>query len=139
MAVEKVLVDEFDILRNGTQYAIAFDVNDGPIFDADFMYDGRNCAILTRNNKTAYLLTNINTEMRKKLNELEKIVIIERIGKEVANVQEVDCRHVKEIPYPDTFEQDVNRMLDELKAELGEAEFDELIKNLAKEYKKSTI
>ena len=137
MAVEKILVDEFDILKNGDQYAIAFDVDDGPIFDADFIYDGRNCAILTRNNKKAFLLTNIVPDARKVLNKLNAIVIIERTKGEVSNVYEVDLRHVDNIPYPDNFQEDVDKMLDELKAELGEEEFNELMKSIAEEYKKS--
>lgn len=137
MAVEKVLVDEFDILKNGDQYAIGFDVDDGPIFDADFMYDGRNCAILTRNNKKAFLLTNIVPDARKILSKLDKIVIIERTKGEVSNVYEVDVRHVENIPYPDNFQEDVNKLLDELKADLGEEEFAELMKSLAEEYKKN--
>ena len=137
MAVEKILVDEFDILRNGDQYAIGFDVDDGPIFDADFMYDGKNCAILTRNNKKAFLLTNINYEARAVLSKLKKIVIIERTKGEVSNVYEVDVRHVENIPYPDNFQEDVNKMLDELRAELGDEEFAELMKSLAEEYKKN--
>ena len=136
MAVEKVLVEEFDILRSGDQYAIAFDVDDGPIFDADFMYDGRNCAILTRNNKKAFLLTNIVPDARKVLNKLDAIVIIEKIKGEVSNVYEVDIKHVDNIPYPDNFEQDTNKLVDELRAELGEEEFSELMKSLAQEYKK---
>lgn len=136
MTVEKILVDEFDILKNGDQYAIGFDVDDGPIFDADFMYDGRNCAILTRNNKKAFLLTNINPDARRVLNKLDSIVIIERTKGEVSNVYEVDVRHVENIPYPDNFQEDVNKMLDELKAELGEEEFNELMKAIAQEYKK---
>jgi len=137
MAVEKILVEEFDILKNGDQYAIAFDVDDGPIFDADFMYDGRNCAILTRNNKKAFLLTNIVPDARKILSKLPKIVIIERTKGEVSNVYEVDVRHVENIPYPDNFQEYVDKMLDELKAELGEDEFNELMKSIAEEYKKS--
>ena len=137
MAVEKILVDEFDILKNGEQYAIAFDIEESPIFDADFMYDGRNCAILTRNDEKAFLLTNINPDARKVLNKLDTIVIIERDKGEVSNVYEVEVRHVENIPYPDNFQEDVNKMLDELKAELGEEEFTELMKSLAEEYRKS--
>ena len=137
MSLEKIVVDEFEILKNGEEYAIAFQLDDGMVFDADFMYDGRNCAILTRNNKKAFLLTQINPDARKILNKINSIVVIERSGKEVANVYKIDVRHVDNIPYPDTFEEDVNKMMEELKAELGEEEFNELIKNLAAEYRKT--
>ena len=136
MPLEKILVDKFEFLVNNGEYIIAFDVDEGPITSAEFMYDGRNCAILTRNNKKAFLLTNIIPEMRKVLSDLNKIVILERVGKEVANAYEVDIRHVENIPYPDNFEQDVNKMIDELKEELGETEFNELIKSLSAEYRK---
>lgn len=137
MSLEKIVVDEFEILKNGDEYAIAFQLDDGMVFDADFMYDGRNCAILTRNNKKAFLLTQINPDVRKILNKIDSVVIIEKAGKEIANAYKIDVRHVENIPYPDTFEEDVNRMMEELRAELGEEEFNELIKNLAAEYKKS--
>jgi len=137
MAVEKVLVDEFDILKNGDQYAIGIDIDDGPIFEADLMYDGRNCAILTRNDTKAFLLTNINPDARQILKKLDSIVIIERIKGEVSNVYEVELRHVENIPYPDTFQEDVNKMLDDLKDEIGEDEFNELMRAIAHEYKKS--
>ncbi len=134
--MEKILVEEFEILKNGNQYAISFQLDDGMITDADFVYDGRNCAILTRNKSKAYLFTNIVPDMRKVLSEANDIVIFEENGKEVANAYKVDIRHVAEIPYPDNFEKDLSAMLEELKGELGEEEFTELMKNIAKEYGK---
>ena len=38
MPLEQIVVDEFDIYKNGDDYAIAFQLNDEPIEDAEFMY-----------------------------------------------------------------------------------------------------
>ena len=137
MSVEKVVVDYFEILRNGDDYAIALQLNEGPIFDADFIYDGRNCAVLTRNKKKAFLLTNIIPEMRKALSTCDEVLIFEEIGKEVANAYKVKVKHVDEIPYPDNLREDAEKLVEELKAELGEEEFAELMRNIEREYRKS--
>jgi len=139
MSLEKVLVDEFEFFVNGDELGIALDIDEGIITSADLMYDGRNCAILTRNNKKAFLLTNILPDIRELLNKAEKVLVIERVGpkKEIANAYDVSVRHVPEIPYPDNFVSEVEQSMLELKEELGEAEFTELMKSLAEEYKKT--
>ena len=140
MSLEKILVDDFEFfVSKDDELGIALDIDEGMIFSADLMYDGRNCAILTRNNKKAFLLTNILLEIRERLNKAEKVLVIERVGpkKEIANAYGVSVRHVPEIPYPDNFVSEVERSINELKEELGEDEFNELMKSLADEYKKT--
>lgn len=137
MALEKVLVEDFEILNNGEGFAIAFQLDSGMIFDADFVYDGRNCAILTRNKEKAFLFTNILPALRDKLAASDKIVIFEEKGKEVANAYEVEVRHVDNIPYPDNFEKDSEQLIEQLKNDMGEEEFEKLMAEIAKEYKKT--
>jgi len=132
MSLEKILVDDFEILQNGDEYAISFQLDDGMVFDADFVYDGRNCAILTRNKTKAFLLINILPTFRKKLSEAKSISVFEEKGKEVVNAYEVEIKHVDNIPYPDNFEKDTEDMLNKLKEDLGEQEYDELVKGLVK-------
>ena len=67
MSLEQVVVESFDILKNGQEYAISLQLDEDEIEDAEFIYDGRNCAILVRNKTKAFLLTNIIPEMRKVL------------------------------------------------------------------------
>ena len=57
--VDKILVDEFEILENEGQYGLSLQLNEEPIETAEFLYDGRNCGILIRNDKKAYIFTNI--------------------------------------------------------------------------------
>ena len=137
MAIEKILVEDFDILNNGENFALAFQLDDGMVFDVDFMYDGRNCAILTRNKEKAFLFTNILPNIREMLNAADKIIIFEEKGKEVVNAYEVEIKHVENIPYPDDFNQNAEKLMNQLKEKIGEKEFDELITAVAKEYRKT--
>ena len=127
MSLEQILVEEFDIYKDGDNYSVAFELDDEPIDDAEFMYDGRNCAVLVRNKKKAFLLTNIVPDIRKVFSNLEKIGIYEKVGDKVVSAYDVGIRHVKDMPYPDNFQRDVKKMLDELKAEIGEEDFNKLM------------
>lgn len=136
MSLEQIVVEEFDIYKDGDNYSIAFGLKDEPIDDAEFMYDGRNCAVLVRNKKKALLLTNIIPEMRKVFSKLEKIGIYEKDGEKVVCAYDVAIRHVKDMPYPDNFQKDMKKMMDELKEEFGEEKYNELVKAIEEEYKK---
>ncbi len=136
MSIEKVLVDDFEFLVNKGEIAIAVDIDEGPVTSADLSYDGRDCLVLIRNNKKAYLLTNILTPIRERLKKLDSILILERRGEkhEIMNAYMADIRHVDEVPYPDNFAAQAQEYVDKLRAELGDAEFAELMKSLNKEY-----
>lgn len=136
MSLENILVDEFRILQKGEKYAIAFQLDDGAVDEADFMYDGRNCAILVRNKTKAHLLSNILPDLRAKLAKQDDLMIFEERGSEVVNKYEVKVRHVKEIPYPDNFVEDAKKMMEDLKTELGEEKYSELVEAIDKEYNK---
>ena len=126
MPLEQIVVDEFDIYKNGDDYAIAFQLNDEPIEDAEFMYDGKNCAVLVRNKKKAYLLPNIVPEMRKVFSNLETIGIYEKDGDKVVSAYNINIRHVKDMPYPDNFRKDMKKMFDDMRKELGKEDFEKL-------------
>ena len=105
-------------------------MGDDNVKDAFLSYDGRNCAILTVNNEKAYLLTNISLNIRDELNKMDKVIIIHLDNGEIANGYEVDIKHVEEVPYPDTFVDDMLTVLDEIKNEVSAEKFDEIIDNL---------
>ena len=136
MAIEKVLVEDFEFLIDGEDIAIAIDIDEGMVTSAELSYDGRNCAILTRNGKKAFLLTNIFPGIREKLNSLDDVLILERRGPnhEIMNAYTVEIKHVKEIPYPDKFEEEAVELFEDLRSEIGDEELVELLKSLAKEY-----
>ncbi len=141
MSIEKVLVEDFEFLIDGDDIAIAIDIDEGMITSAELSYDGRNCAVLVRNNKKAFLLTNIFPGIREKLNSLNDILVLERRGPnhEIMNAYTVEIKHVKEIPYPDNFEKEAVELFEDLRSEIGDEELVELLKSLTQEYEKAAV
>ena len=130
MSIEKILVDNytFSLTKNG--WLISLEMGNDNVRDAFLSYDGRNCAILTVNNEKAYLLTNISLDIRDELNKMDKVIIIHLDNGEIANGYEVDIKHVEEVPYPDTFVDDMMVVLDDIKNEVSVEKFEEIIDNL---------
>ena len=118
--VDKILVDEFEILENEGQYGFSLQLNEEPIETAEFLYDGRNCGILIRNEKKAYIFTNIVDEVRPKLLNSPELMMIEMNGEEVANSYMCDVVKVDEIPVDDTLPDTLAQMLEEIKDVYGE-------------------
>ncbi len=130
MSIEKILVDNYTFSLTKDGWLISLEMGDDNVKDAFLSYDGRNCAILTVNNEKAYLLTNISLNIRNELNKMDKVIIIHLDNGEIANGYEVDIKHVEEVPYPDTFVDDMLTVLDEIKNEVSAEKFDEIIDNL---------
>ncbi|MBE6467559.1 MAG: hypothetical protein E7004_03090 [Alphaproteobacteria bacterium] len=130
MSIEKILVDNYTFSLTKDGWLISLEMGDDNVKDAFLSYDGRNCAILTVNNEKAYLLTNISLNIRDELNKMDKVIIIHLDNGEIANGYEVDIKHVEEVPYPDTFVDDMLTVLDEIKNEVSIEKFEEIIDNL---------
>ena len=118
--VDKILVDEFEILENEGQYAFSVQLVEEPIETAEFLYDGRNCGILIRNEKKAYIFTNIVDEVRSNLLNAPELMMIEMNGEEIANSYMCDVVKVDEIPVDDTLPETLAKMLDEIRDVYGE-------------------
>ena len=132
MSIKKVIVDSFLVSLTKDGVVISLEMDEDVVEDAILSYDGRNCAVLTVNNEKAYLLTNILPNSREALNQAEKVIILQLVGDEVSNGYEVNVQHVEEIPYPDTLVEDIAKMLDDVKEEIGEEKFDEIIDTLVR-------
>ena len=130
MSIEKILVDNYTFSLTKDGWLISLEMGNDNVKDAFLSYDGRNCAILTVNNEKAYLLTNISLDIREELNKMDKVIIIHLDNGEIANGYEVDIKHVEEIPYPDTFVDDMMVVLDDIKNEVSIEKFEEIIDNL---------
>ncbi|MBR2922405.1 MAG: hypothetical protein IKC10_03685 [Alphaproteobacteria bacterium] len=130
MSIEKILVDNYTFSLTKDGWLISLEMGNDNVKDAFLSYDGRNCAILTVNNEKAYLLTNISLDIREELNKMDKVIIIHLEDGEIANGYEVDIKHVEEVPYPDTFVDDMLAVLDEIKNEVSIEKFDDIIDNL---------
>ena len=118
--VDKIVVEEFEILENEGQSGLSLQLNEEPIETAEFLYDGRNCGILIRNEKKAYIFTNIVDEVRPKLLNSPELMMIEMDGEEVANSYMCDVVKVDEIPVDDTLPDTLYQMLEEIKDLYGE-------------------
>lgn len=130
MSIEKILVDNYTFSLTKDGWLISLEMGNDNVKDAFLSYDGRNCAILTVNNEKAYLLTNISLDIREELNKMDKVIIIHLEDGEIANGYEVDIKHVEEVPYPDTFVDDMLVVLDDIKNEVSTEKFEEIIDNL---------
>ena len=130
MSIEKILVDNYTFSLTKDGWLISLEMGDDNVKDAFLSYDGRNCAILTVNSEKAYLLTNISLDIREELNKMDKVIIIHLDNGEISNGYEVDIKHVEEVPYPDTFIDDMMVVLDDIKNEVSVEKFEEIIDNL---------
>ena len=118
--VEKIIVDEFEILENEGQYGFSLQLDEEPIETAEFLYDGRNCGILIRNDKKAYIFTNIVDTVRQNLLNSPELMMIEMKGEEIANSYMCDVVKVDEIPVDDTLPDALVEMLEEIRAVYGD-------------------
>ena len=118
--LDKILVEEFEILENDGQMGICTQLNEAPIETAEFVYDGRNCGILIRNQSKAYIYTNIVEEVRSKIFSSNQLMMIEMQGEEVINSYMCQVTRVPEIPVEDTLSDTLHNMLEEVKEVYGE-------------------
>ena len=130
MAIEKILVDGFEILENGNEMGISFQLNDTPVTEGEFIYDGGNCGILIRNNVKAFLFTNIIKELRSKLLNVPEIMVIEEQGEEIINSYMIAVRKVEKIPFEDTLTEDLVELMQDLKDVYGEEGVERISKEL---------
>lgn len=84
------------------------------VFRGAFFYDGRNQAILGRNNKDFYLLKSIPPIIRSKILNSSMIMVAECSGDEIHQAYKVDVIKVDEIPGEDTFQEDYQKYFEKL-------------------------
>ena len=105
------------------------ELNDEPCRTGEFIYDGRNCAILVRNETKAFIFTNILAEVRGKVLNAPNIMMIETDGDEVVNSYMVDVVKVDEIPYEDTIPDVIQEVLRDIKEIYGQEGVKEIAAN----------
>ncbi len=121
MDIEKIWVDDFEVLENEGQIGINMKLEDEPIETALLAYDGRNCAILIRNNKKAYILTNLLPDIRAKIFNAPEVMMIEtNDNEEILNSYMCEVNRVQEIPCEDTIPEALGEMLSDIKEAYGE-------------------
>ena len=102
MEIEKIWVDDFEVLENNGQIGINMIIDESePVEGANLVYDNRHAAILIRNQK-AYILTNILPEIRSKIYNSDEVMIIESNENDITNSYMCQVSRVPEIPVTDT-------------------------------------
>ena len=89
------------------------------VFRAALFYDGRNQAVLGRNNKDFYLLKSIAPVIRSKILNAKTVSIMECNENKVNQAYEVEVVRVDEIPGEDTFEEDYRKYFEKLESMYG--------------------
>lgn len=121
MTIDKIWVEDFEVLENNGQIGINMKIeNNEPIESARLVYDGRNCAILIRNKKQAYILINLLPDIREKILNSQEIMIIESGDADIIDSYMCEVSRVPEIPCEDTIPQALKEMLSDLKEAYGE-------------------
>jgi hypothetical protein len=118
------------VLEYNGVLGIKMPLNIEPCRTGEFIYDGRNCAILIRNETKAFIFTNILTDIRQKLLNAPSIMMVETEGEDVMNSYMVEVTKVDEIPFEDTLPEIIQEVLTDLKTVYGE----EGIKEIAKKF-----
>ena len=89
------------------------------VFRAAFFYDGRNQAVLGRNDKDFYLLKSIPPVIRQKILNSPKLIVAEFNGDQINQSYTVEVVKVDEIPGEDTFEADYQKYFEKLEQMYG--------------------
>ena len=137
MSVEKILVEHFNILEYHDQIAIELPFKEEPFETADFLYDGRNCAVLIRNSTKAFILTNIAFDLRQKMLSSKPLIIVEAIDKEVYAAYPVQVTNIN-IPFTDRLQEAINQILDRIVQKYGRQSLDLMMKKLWPETSEQT-
>ncbi len=117
---------------------IKIEMNADHVFRGEIVYDGRNQIILNRNDKQFYLLTKIAPIIRKKILKSKYVTIAEEFNDELTQAYDIAVRIVDEIPGADTYEEEMQKYLEKLKATLGEDKLKELQREAIHSFDKLT-
>jgi len=89
------------------------------VFRGALFYDGRNQAILGRNNKDFYLLKSITPIIRPKILHAKTVTVMECTDNKVNQAYDVEVIQVDEIPGEDTYQEDYKKYFEKLEAMYG--------------------
>lgn len=93
----------------------------------ELLYDGKNVAILNRNNQDFYLLKNIAPAVREKMKQGSYVTIVER-DKDSIYSYRVEVHLKDDLGFEDDFDAFAEKVMSELKENLSPEEYEELLK-----------
>ena len=98
----------------------------GNVTMGEFIYDGKNVAILNRNNKEFFTLKNIAPLVREKIKQSKFVTIIEKDKNNIYSYQ-VEVHLKDDLGFEDDFEQYAEKIISELKEKMTPEEFEEFL------------
>ena len=113
----KRLSSDFLLSKEGV--IVKVELKSDYVFRGAFFYDGRNQAILGRNNKDFYLLKSIPPIIRQKIYQAQNVMVAECTGDEIHQAYRIDVVQVDEIPGEDTFVEDYQKYFAKLEEMYG--------------------
>jgi len=108
-----------DFLLSTEGVIVKIELKSDYVFRGAFFYDGRNQAVLGRNNKDFYLLKSIPPVIRQKILDTPMIMVAECTGTEINQAYNVEVVRVDEIPGEDTFVEDYQKYFAKLEEMYG--------------------
>lgn len=106
-------------------------VKDNFVTMGELIYDGKNVAILNRNNKDFYKLKNIAPLIREKIKQAENVTIIEKENDNIYSYQ-VRVRLKDDLGFEDDFEEVAQQVLSDLQSKLSHEDFEKFLNESAK-------
>ncbi len=99
----------------------------GNIVIGELVYDGKNVAILNRNNREFFSLKNIAPIMREKVKQSKYVTIIEKDNDDIYSYK-VEVHLKDDLGFEDDFDEFAQRVVSELKEKMTPEDFDDFVK-----------
>ena len=93
---------------------------------AEFFYDGKNVAILNRNNKEFFSFKNIAPLIRERIKESKYVTIIEKDKDDIYSYQ-VEVHLKDDLGFEDDFEEYAQKVVSKLKEKMSPEDFEKLV------------
>lgn len=98
---------------------------------AELIYDGKNVAILNRNNREFFVLKNIAPLIREKIKQSKFVTIIEK-DKENMYSYQVEVHLKDNLGFEDNFEKFAQEVIEKIKEKMTPEEFEEFLRESQK-------
>jgi hypothetical protein len=99
----------------------------GNIVIGELVYDGKNVAILNRNNREFFSLKNIAPIMREKVKQSKYVTVIEKDNDNIYSYK-VEVHLKDDLGFEDDFDEFAQRVVSELKEKMTPEDFDDFVK-----------
>ena len=99
----------------------------GNIVIGELVYDGKNVAILNRNNREFFSLKNIAPIMREKVKQSKYVTVIEKDNDDIYSYK-VEVHLKDDLGFEDDFDEFAQRVVSELKEKMTPEDFDDFVK-----------